>query len=128
MGVLQGKLVEKLYNYITIDGDITTEHASPAIVGDVCPASNLGIVIFSFFCYDNYMLIFCIEKQTTLSLGEVGYVSGKLGLHSIHTDGEKTISLHVYSPPITDVKIFEPETHSTSRRKPGFYSKYGFRT
>ena len=63
-----------------------------------------------------------------LSLGEVGYVSDKLGLHSIHTDGEKAISLHIYSPPITDVKIFEPETHSTLGRKPGFYSKYGFRT
>ena len=58
MGVLQGKLVEKLYNYITTDGDITTEHASPAIVGDVCPDLNLGILIFSFFCNDNYMLIY----------------------------------------------------------------------
>jgi len=74
------------------------------------------------------MFIFSIEKQTTLNLGEVGYASDKLGLHSIHTDGEDAISLHLYSPPITTVKIFEPETRSTLKRNPGFYSKYGVRT
>jgi hypothetical protein len=55
-------------------------------------------------------------------------VSDKLGLHSIHTDGENAISLHLYSPPITNVKILEPETRSISTRKPGFYSKYGVQT
>jgi len=55
-------------------------------------------------------------------------VSDKLGLHSIHTDGENAISLHLYSPPITNVKILEPQIRSTSSRKPGFYSKYGVRT
>ena len=49
MGVLQGKLVEKLYKYITIDGDITTEHASPVLVGDTCPDLNLGDLIVRSF-------------------------------------------------------------------------------
>ncbi len=88
---------------------------------------SLGIAITAFL-YDIYMFIFWIEKQTILNLGEVGYASDKLGLHSIHTNGEDAISLHLYSPPITTVKIFEPETRSTLKRNPGFYSKYGVRT
>ncbi len=47
MGVVQGKLVEKLYKYITPDGHITTEYDSPVIVGSVCPNLHLGNFIFS---------------------------------------------------------------------------------
>jgi hypothetical protein len=48
MGVVQGKLVEYLYNYITPDGRIVTEHDSPLIVGSVCPDLHFGNFIFSF--------------------------------------------------------------------------------
>jgi hypothetical protein len=48
MGIVQGKLVEELYNYITPDGHVTTEHDSPLIVGSVCPHLHLGNFILAF--------------------------------------------------------------------------------
>lgn len=46
------------------------------------------------------------------------------GLHRVKAhDEEDTITLHLYSPPITEARILEPTGH-TSTRTPGFYSMY----
>ena len=57
--------------------------------------------------------------------GDVTHINDDIGLHRVKaTDEEDVVTLHVYSPPITESRIFE-QNGLTSRRKPGFYSKYG---
>jgi cysteine dioxygenase len=61
-------------------------------------------------------------------VGDVGYINDSMGLHVMRTcelhDG---ISLHLYAPPITNVRIFEPARQRLTMRTPGFYSVDGKR-
>jgi len=110
-GVVEGELVERVYNYIVCEkGSTGTEksHPTPAPC-DFCPKVNL-------------------TETNVHAVGDVGYVSDSLGVHSMGaTNGVDAISLHVYAPPIRAVKILEPEHNQTLTRKPGFYSVDGVR-
>ncbi|EFJ51902.1 cysteine dioxygenase [Volvox carteri f. nagariensis] len=89
-------------------------------------------------------------RTTDLRIGDVGYVSDHLGLHTVgcHVSPEQLaewqqtarngfgsgadswqpeggVTLHLYSPPIRRVKIYEDNT--VSERTPGFYSRGGVR-
>jgi len=62
------------------------------------------------------------------SKGDFSYISDEIGLHRVKAaDDADTITLHLYSPPITEARILEPEAGSTSKRTPGFYSLFGKR-
>jgi len=108
-GVVEGELVERLYNYVVCEkGSIGTEksHPTPAPC-DFCPKVNL-------------------YNTNIHTIGDVGYVNDGLGVHSMGaTNGVSAISIHIYSPPIRSVKILEPENNQTLTRKPGFYSVDG---
>jgi len=59
-------------------------------------------------------------------VGQVTYIHDGLGLHRVkapeNLDG---ITLHVYSPPITESRILDPSANTTSTRIPGYFTKYG---
>jgi len=58
--------------------------------------------------------------------GDSTYIHDGLGLHRVKApDAQDGITLHVYSPPITEARILDPTTNSTSTRKPGYFTKYG---
>jgi len=60
--------------------------------------------------------------------GDFSYISDEIGLHRVKAHDEAdSITLHLYSPPITEARILEPETGKTSTRIPGYYSLYGKR-
>jgi len=59
-------------------------------------------------------------------VGDSTYIHDGLGLHRVKApDALDGITLHVYSPPITEARILDPTTNSTSTRKPGYFTKYG---
>jgi cysteine dioxygenase len=103
MGILEGKMIEHLYMLVDNNGNHYFETERPTPLGE-CPK---------------------IEeiKTTCYSVGQVGYINNKMGLHVVRTgelyDG---VTLHMYAPPITKVKIFEPARGKVTVRLPGFYS------
>jgi len=103
MTILHGQMVEEIFKLIG-----TTQKPTSLPQGD-CP---------------NIEKIGCRKHL----IGDVGYMNDSIGLHVMRTcelsDG---VSLHVYAPPITNVRIFEPARHRLSSRTPGFYSVDGKR-
>lgn len=83
-----------------------------------------------FFCNVSWLptlLSLCVQ------VGDIGYISDTAGLHSIRccdadpgqADG---ITLHLYSPPIRRVTLYEPDEGVGGRvvqRAPGFYTVRG---
>ncbi|MEW5305980.1 MAG: hypothetical protein WDW38_009909 [Sanguina aurantia] len=73
--------------------------------------------------------------EITLKVGDIGYISDASGLHSIRccdADPEQAdgITLHLYSPPIKRVTLYEPDEGVGGRvvqRTPGFYTVRGVR-
>ncbi|KAG2499208.1 hypothetical protein HYH03_002789 [Edaphochlamys debaryana] len=65
----------------------------------------------------------------TLEVGDVGYISDLQGLHSLGSVGGAgavpAATLHVYSPPIRRVRLYEGGRVTEST--PGFYSRHAFR-
>jgi len=103
MSILNGQMTEHLYMLVDNEGKYYFENERPTPVGH-CPKME--------------------ETKTTRYVkGEVGYINDKMGLHVVRTgelyDG---VTLHLYAPPITKVKIFEPARGRVSVRLPGFYS------
>jgi len=67
-----------------------------------------------------------LQAHNTHRVGESTYIHDGLGLHRVKApDTYDGITLHVYSPPITESRILDPSTNSTSTRKPGYFTKYG---
>jgi len=110
-GVLDGVLREHRFNYRQPDGSVVTEAERPAAVPGECPTMQ------------------CVSSHR-FQVGEVTYINDSQALHSLGAAEEHldSISLHLYSPPLLQLKIFEPEAHRSLTRKPGFYSINGERT
>jgi len=107
LGVLQGAAVERLYTKVQ-DGQIICEQRFPSQPG-CCPDLRL-------------------EKTTVIQPGEVGYIHDRMGLHSIAAPpSADSVSLHIYSPPISVATLFDPDINSVVQRTPGFYSVGGKR-
>lgn len=102
MSVLSGVMEEDLYKLIN-------------------PNMQISEVQFPGPCPDLERL-----GQSKHSVGDVTYINDGLGLHRVKANDDiDGITLHLYSPPITASRIFEPTSNSTIERKPGYYSKYG---
>jgi cysteine dioxygenase len=111
MGVLHGRCRELVYHYLQPDGRLLSEHDQPAQVPGHCPPLQQ-------------------TAERLLETGSVYYAHDSLGLHSVGTFEPvpaEAITLHLYSPPIRQTKIFEPEHNTAILRKPGFYSIDGKR-
>jgi len=70
-----------------------------------------------------------ITEKSVHKVGDVGFIEDDIGLHKLgnHFTDKDAITLHLYSPPIRELTLFEPEKKTISTRKPGFYSKGGQR-
>ena len=54
---------------------------------------------------------------------DVGYIDDGIALHSLGASGEgKAVSLHIYSPPVTECNIYNIETGEVTKRKMCYYS------
>jgi len=107
MGVLQGPMVESLYNKVQ-DGQVICERAFPSQAGDVCP--NL--------------------EQTAVNeynKGQVAYIHDGIGLHRVAAGPVDGVTLHCYAPPISVATLFDTDTNTVVQRTPGFYSIGGKR-
>lgn len=67
-----------------------------------------------------------------LTPGQVGYVCDASGfLHAVRAapegGGAGGVTLHVYAPPITRCRLFEPAEDRVTLRAPGFFSANGAR-
>ena len=110
MLALQGELVETRYAKV-VDGKETSESDTPTEAPGACPELR------------------AIGSSTITVGGPAAYISDKLALHKVsNLTSEPAISLHVYSPPIRRVKIFESDTHNVANRTPGFFSVLGHKT
>ncbi|XP_052786590.1 cysteine dioxygenase type 1-like [Mya arenaria] len=70
------------------------------------------------------------KGMSTYNRNEVAYICDAMGLHRVsnpsHTD--KAVSLHLYSPPFDECKVFDQRTGHESSAKVTFWSKFGHRT
>ena len=66
-------------------------------------------------------------NQRKGSAGDVMHIHDRIALHAVHnaSDAEMAVTLHVYSPPIRVVKVFDVEAQTAILRTPGFYSIHG---
>ncbi len=61
--------------------------------------------------------------------GPVAHINDNTGLHSIgNYTSSLAVTLHVYSPPIRRVHIFDTTNNSVIVRVPGFFSIDGIKT
>lgn len=67
-----------------------------------------------------------------LAVGETGYINDHIALHCIRCPAQVpapgSVSLHLYSPPIRRVRLYETEENRVVTRRPGFWSIRGKRT
>lgn len=100
MVVLEGEIVEKRF---AVEGS--------AIDAGTCP--NLSLI-----------------SETKLAYGsDAVHIHDKLGVHAVGNATDKpAVTLHVYTPPIKRVKVFEPENNKIVIRTPGFFSVHGRKT
>ncbi|GBF96262.1 cysteine dioxygenase [Raphidocelis subcapitata] len=69
-------------------------------------------------------------RTTRVGAGVVTYINDRLALHSVRCPDDCPtepggITLHIYSPPIRRVKLYEPESDRIVLRKPGFFTVRG---
>ena len=104
MVVLQGEVVEKRFT-ITDETEVVGEKRKSSIVS---PALQPSLI-------------------TTLTVGGGAvHISDKKAYHSVgNYSTSPAVTLHIYSPPIRRVKLFDIETKEVSERTPGFYSVNG---
>jgi len=69
----------------------------------------------------------CEKGVEEFSSGGVTYMSDQLGLHRIENGSHtsKLCTLHLYSPPFSDCKIFDARTSKASSCSMVFHSKFG---
>jgi len=65
-----------------------------------------------------------ITEKSIYKAGDVAFIEDEIGLHKLGNNSSvhDGITLHLYSPPIREVTLFEPEKKTISTRKPGFFS------
>lgn len=71
-----------------------------------------------------------LTEKLVHKVGDVGYIEDDIGIHKLgnkSTDSD-AVTLHLYSPPILELTLYEPERKSVSTRRPGFYSIGGKKT
>lgn len=67
---------------------------------------------------------------TALQAGEgqhsIGYINDSIALHAVrvpeHCTGTGAVTLHLYSPPIRRVRLYEPDNDRIVQRVPGFFT------
>jgi len=71
-----------------------------------------------------------ITEKSIHKVGDVGFIEDDIGLHKIGNrfHDRDTITLHLYSPPIRELTLFEPDRKVVTKRRPGFYSVGGKKT
>jgi len=73
---------------------------------------------------------FIISSKIVHKVGDVGFIEDVIGVHKLGNNSHErdAITLHLYSPPIRELTLFEPEKKLVSKRRPGFYSIGGKKT
>ena len=73
-----------------------------------------------------------ITSSVTAGRGQGLYINDAMGLHVIRADPSCPlpggVTLHLYSPPITRVQLYDPEQNKIVSRIPGYFSIRGQRT
>jgi len=70
-----------------------------------------------------------ITEKSVHKVGDVAFIEDDIGLHKLGNQSTESdgITLHLYSPPIRELTLYEPERKTVSTRRPGFYSIGGKR-
>eukprot|EP00887_Chlorella_sp_A99_P008067 scaffold12.g8067.t1 len=67
--------------------------------------------------------------SSALRAGAAGYINDSMCLHAIRCPdacpAPGAVTLHIYAPPITRVRLFEPENNRVVERQPGFSTRRG---
>jgi cysteine dioxygenase len=71
-----------------------------------------------------------LAEKSVHKIGDVSFIEDDIGLHKLGNKSTQhdAITLHLYSPPIRELTLYEPERKIVSTRRPGFYSIGGVRT
>jgi len=71
-----------------------------------------------------------LQETSSHKIGDCGFIEDDIGLHKIGNISHiaNAITLHLYSPPIRELMLYEPEKKLISTRRPGFYSIGGKKT
>ncbi|KDD72661.1 hypothetical protein H632_c3057p0, partial [Helicosporidium sp. ATCC 50920] len=117
---MQGAATEMLYKPAPASVESSIEPKSqedrdpPGIVGIAYPCPALELV-----------------DEHRLNAGQTGYINDSMALHAVGIPADVpapgSVTLHIYSPPIRRVKLFEPDSNRIVTRKPGFWSVRGVR-
>jgi cysteine dioxygenase len=111
MVVLQGEIFEQRFLQKADDGLLISETQAPTAAPGPCPQLQE------------------ISKAQLRKPGDFSYIHDKIALHIIGNESNSpAVTLHVYSPPITKLKLFHPVTNETQVRTPGFFSVHGRKT
>lgn len=71
-----------------------------------------------------------LHSLAPLQAGEgqhsIGYINDAIALHAVrvpeHCTGTGAVTLHLYSPPIRRVRLYEPDNDRIVQRVPGFFT------
>lgn len=111
MVALQGEVVEKRYTKASSSVELDQRSDSTDNADTDCPELLL------------------LSQTKLIRGGSAVHIDDSLGLHSVgNYSSEPAVTLHVYSPPILRVKVFEPDRNVVQIRLPGFYSLHGRKT
>ncbi|KAL6076886.1 Cysteine dioxygenase [Balamuthia mandrillaris] len=109
-----GSVMEKRYSKVAATEDehrLINEEDEPTPVPGSCPE-----------------LKFLGETKLEAG-GEAVHIHNRLWVHSVGNYSEEpAITLHIYSPPIKRVKIFDMDSNQVIARTPGFFSVHGRKT
>lgn len=64
-------------------------------------------------------------RSRVFSPGSVAYIHDDIALHDIGPEGDPGVTLHLYSAPIRECRIFDPETGAPTRRSLVYHSVEG---
>ena len=72
----------------------------------------------------------CVCMVHGKGLDVILFIEDVIGVHKLGNNSHErdAITLHLYSPPIRELTLFEPEKKLVSKRRPGFYSIGGKKT
>lgn len=56
--------------------------------------------------------------------GSVGYITDEIAFHRMQSITDETISIHLYSKPITECNIYCPDKGTITRKKLGYFTQY----
>eukprot|EP01128_Nolandella_sp_AFSM9_P008221 TRINITY_DN4796_c0_g1_i1.p1 TRINITY_DN4796_c0_g1~~TRINITY_DN4796_c0_g1_i1.p1 ORF type:complete len:217 (+),score=49.13 TRINITY_DN4796_c0_g1_i1:248-898(+) len=68
-----------------------------------------------------------VETQSHLhEFGDVGHIADDIALHLVRpTEGNRAVTIHVYSKPIPECNVYNQETGIVSAHASGFFTVYG---